>query len=298
MTEEAVATPAPAAAESPSVQANEPVAAPAQAESAPSSFSIPDEYKDRGWASKVNSMDDLFKAHDNAQSMLGKKFVAPAADASESEWAEYHKAIGVPESADSYELSLSNEAFQGQDLSKYEGRARALMHKLGIPASKANEAWNEYVNLEMSSMAEDQAALDAEFNGLTDKLFGDQADALTQETAEFLKGVATEETAGALQLVQDNPAFASLAMQAHQAHQSEVAKLNAELSDLRKKYGVEDTPAPSGDQVPTGHTMDDLKKQYRDAYAQGQKAAPFSSERREAEQKIADITRRMERLSS
>lgn len=239
----------------------------------------------------MSSIDDLFKAHDNAQSMLGKKFVAPGEDATEEDIAEYRKAIGVPDSSDAYELKLNNEALEGQDLSKYESRARKLMHKLGIPASQANEAWNAYVQMELESVAADQAELDKRFDGLTNDLFGDQADTITQQTANFFKGVANDKTAAGLQVLQDNPAVGALVMQGYQAMQKEMA-------DLKAKYGVEDTPAGSGEQVATGQTLDELKQQYRDVYAKGQKAKPFSSERREAEQQQKILSEKIRKLSS
>lgn len=66
----------------------------AEAQPAPANdFSIPQEYADRGWSSKIKSTDDLFKAYDNAQSLIGKKSVAPAEDAPQEEWDAYYSAL-------------------------------------------------------------------------------------------------------------------------------------------------------------------------------------------------------------
>lgn len=71
MTEEVVAaahaTPAPESAAAP-------VATPTPA---PSDFAIPEAYKDKPWASKVKSHDDLWKQLENTQSLIGKKAIAP-----------------------------------------------------------------------------------------------------------------------------------------------------------------------------------------------------------------------------
>lgn len=40
-------------------------------------FNIPDAYKEKNWASKVKSQDDLWKMLDNSQSLIGKKSVVP-----------------------------------------------------------------------------------------------------------------------------------------------------------------------------------------------------------------------------
>lgn len=40
-------------------------------------FKLPDEYKDKAWASKIKSQDDLYKQIDNLQTLVGKKTVIP-----------------------------------------------------------------------------------------------------------------------------------------------------------------------------------------------------------------------------
>lgn len=40
-------------------------------------FKLPDEYKDKSWAAKVKSQDDLYKQLDNLSSLVGKKAVVP-----------------------------------------------------------------------------------------------------------------------------------------------------------------------------------------------------------------------------
>lgn len=40
---------------------------------AESVFTIPDQYKEKGWSKNVKSIDDLFNQFDNAQKLIGKK---------------------------------------------------------------------------------------------------------------------------------------------------------------------------------------------------------------------------------
>jgi len=46
-------------------------------EPAPAEFKLPDEYKDKPWAAKVKSQDDLYKQIDNLTTLVGKKSVVP-----------------------------------------------------------------------------------------------------------------------------------------------------------------------------------------------------------------------------
>ena len=47
---------------------------------------IPEEYREKGWTKNINSIDDLYKAYDNAQGLIGKKTIGiPSDDASPEE---------------------------------------------------------------------------------------------------------------------------------------------------------------------------------------------------------------------
>ena len=79
------AQPAVDPAAQPAAAATDPNAAPAapvepaQAAVDPAApeFKLPDEYKDKPWASKIKNQDDLYKQIDNLQSLVGKKAVVP-----------------------------------------------------------------------------------------------------------------------------------------------------------------------------------------------------------------------------
>lgn len=69
---------APANAETANSNTREPISTP-DINNPPASadFQVPEAYKEKGWATKVKSSDDLWKMLDNSQSLIGKKSVVP-----------------------------------------------------------------------------------------------------------------------------------------------------------------------------------------------------------------------------
>ncbi len=66
-------------------------------------FVLPDEFKDKTWAEKVKSQDDLYKQIDNLNTLAGKKNAYPEADATPEQLNEYYGGLR-PETAEVYDF--------------------------------------------------------------------------------------------------------------------------------------------------------------------------------------------------
>src|SRR5688572_22407573 len=96
--------PAPAADHNPAPAPNPaPVPDPTPAPVAPAEYKIPDAYKDKPWASKIKTEEDVWKQLDNTQELVGKKHAHPAKDAPPEEWDKYFAGLR-PETAEAYEF--------------------------------------------------------------------------------------------------------------------------------------------------------------------------------------------------
>ncbi len=60
--------------------ANNPEASSAEAGKSSVDFQIPEPFKDKPWTKNVKSVEDLFKIHDDAQALIGKKRIIPDFD--------------------------------------------------------------------------------------------------------------------------------------------------------------------------------------------------------------------------
>lgn len=101
-------------------------------------FTIPDDYKDAGWASNIHSVEDLWSQHANAQKLIGKKTIGiPTEDSSEEEISEFYSKVR-PETEDKYDIDL------GDDTEMF----RKIFYENGISARQAKsitEAYKESV---------------------------------------------------------------------------------------------------------------------------------------------------------
>jgi hypothetical protein len=106
-------------------------------------FAVPEEYKNAGWASNIKSYDDLWKQHDNAQKLIGRKTIGiPNADSSEDEIQEFYSKVR-PENSDKYDFDLGDdtEAFRKifYDNGVSERQAKAITEAYKESVRKASE---------------------------------------------------------------------------------------------------------------------------------------------------------------
>ena len=270
-----------------------------QSEPNQSSFAIPESYADRGWAAegKIKSVDDLFKAYDNSQSLLGKRPAGiPAANASQEEWDKFYQTMGRPDDPTAYQLDSKFEGLpEDLDLSKFEDKAKSFFHKLGLSNEKANQAWRDYISMELEAVGEmkqaneaREAELDKEFDALGKSMFGDQFKDVTARAEQYLNANLPEELKGVVDTIRDNPK-AMLAMV------SLAEKTQAQIKEVKTKYGAEDTLQSGGQNA--GMTVHDINRQIIEAKEKYSKAPVFSKEREDAQNEVNALREQLKRVA-
>jgi hypothetical protein len=190
----ASATPAPAAAAAPSVETiPNPNPEPSTAATAPTEgetpatttptpepveYKLPDEWKDKPWASKIKSEADLYKQLDNLNTAVGKKIVVPdLATATDTEREEYFKLTRPANGVEAYQFGDT------VDPALKAGMGDSLL-KNGVPEYVANNIIKDYQAYESQVLAE-------QYNPETIKetmtaAFGDKWESITGATKNAL----------------------------------------------------------------------------------------------------------------
>lgn len=103
-----------------------------------SDFQLPDEHKEKPWASKIKSQEDLYKQLDGLNTAVGKKHLMPDFKTALPEEIEsYHKSIR-PESVDAYDFGETGSMEGVGDL-LFEANISEHQAKTLIPAYQAME---------------------------------------------------------------------------------------------------------------------------------------------------------------
>ena len=228
-------------------------------ESSAPSFSIPEDYADRGWAEKIKSNDDLFKAYDNAQSMIGKRPAGiPSNDASDEEWNQFYKAMGRPDEP-KYDFTEPEGLPEGFDTTPFREQASEILHKAGLTPKQADKVYNEYLKMELESAgsqqeqsAEQQKQLDEQYDQLRKEHFADDAEKYeTLLKEDFAKHVpqSLKETFGKLT---DMPDVLTALMAYTKGKQGEIDR-------VKKEYGQEGN-ITTGNQS-NGQSIDETRRE-------------------------------------
>lgn len=258
-----------------------------------SSFAIPEEYADRGWKEKIKSSDDLFKAYDNAQSLLGKKFSPPSNEAPQEEWDAFFKNIGKPDAPDGYQLPDVGGLPEDVDLSEFQSKARQVMHEAGLSQKQAERLYQAYLKEELNTatankeaIAKHQEALDKEFDEVTSKLFDGKFEEASAKAQSFMKNNLPPEIIPSVQALADTDpkSFAAMIALADKAQN--------QIADIKAKYGAEDN-LNSGGQA-QGVDKEAVLKQLTEAKVRAKNADPFSPDRKRAESEIQELRGRLQ----
>lgn len=235
----AATTPAPAAAPAAPAAApaatppagTPPQAAPAAAEPAQpaaTEFKIPDAYKDKPWASKVKSQEDLYKQIDGLDQLKGKKTLTiDYANSKPEEIAAHHASLAPADVAE-----YAFDKVEGVDPARMAGVA-PILQKAGLTVYQAQAVAKEYAAYENSMMA--AATSEDGFRDQMTKSFGEKYDGavaavvavhkahLSPEDQQLMDAMPNEYLGGVYRLTQKMDA----------AHKAEVAA-------LKKQYGAEE----------------------------------------------------------
>lgn len=145
--------------------------------------SIPQEYAQKEWAQNFakteNPLAELLKSYDNQIALVGKKnegLRLPGEGATPEDWQNFHKAIGVPESADKYEYKAPEVP---EELKDYFQTDENFLSKIREAAIKAGvrpegfkhlaEAYDQYYLSELQQAVNNTKAhmqkLEQDFKG-------------------------------------------------------------------------------------------------------------------------------------
>ena len=146
-----------------------------------SDFVIPEAYKDKPWASKVKSADDLWKQLDNTQNLVGRKQVALDFENATPQEIETYLASTRPESTDAYVFKTSEDYVE----TGVEGEFAKMLHGAGISAYQGNKLIQQYQALES---AQREQMFDADkFLESMEKSFGNGYEAKVNQTRELIE---------------------------------------------------------------------------------------------------------------
>lgn len=129
--------------------------------------SLPEDIRQNPALLPFSDISGLAKSYIHAQSAIGKKGVIPPGEkASEEEWANFYKSVGVPE-LDKYSLSLP----EGRKFDEGSvGKFKALAHKHGLLPKQAQAIFDHLVNEETearkASAIQSQREMEEQIGGL------------------------------------------------------------------------------------------------------------------------------------
>lgn len=147
-------------------------------------FVLPDEHKDKPWAEKVKSQDDLYKQIENLTALAGKKNAYPEDGASTEDLDTFFEGLR-PENAESYDF--------GEDHPNPEFAAKVgdIFFDAGISEHQANKIIPAYNALEQAAL-EDFTSEEGFNKQMTDS-FGEKFDAVVVSVVNEHKKHMSEE---------------------------------------------------------------------------------------------------------
>lgn len=215
--------------------------------------SIPDDLKEKPYIKELlkseNPNAELFKQFDNLQKKLGERVSAiPGENATEEEIKAFNKAMGVPDTADEYEipdlvlpedqkhLEPMMEKLRGSDELKAD--IKAMFHKNGVPPKMAAALAAEYDGLMLkhngeafTAAFEAQKEADIDFSTKAKELYGNRVNAVMEQGKALIEAHADEKA---------KPYVAGLSNDA-------LMVLSSVLDSVAKKYiSEDDIPKPGG----------------------------------------------------
>lgn len=156
-------------------------------------FSIPDEYKEKGWTKNIKSYDDLWKMNDSAQALIGKKTIGiPTEESSDQEWSDYYAKLR-PQNATDYNVELEEG-----DKELFE----KLFYDNGINTRQAKALVDGYK--QSIAMVENELKSEAGYQQELSNRFGNEAQNISKNVIDFISREASQEDKAALNAMPNN----------------------------------------------------------------------------------------------
>lgn len=200
-----------------------------------SDFTLPDEYKEKSWASKVKSQDDVYKLIENQEALIGKKVIQPIDyETATPEEIEAHHAKLAPENgAEGYVWAEHSMP----ELTKPMGD---IFAKAGLNAYQ-QKVISEGFDTAIEQIAGDKVANDTSEEGyltIMKESFGDDYEASVAVTENALKEFASDDDKKVFDEV-DNNTRASVDRTIHKT----VTFYEARIKAILDEHGVVESGA-------------------------------------------------------
>jgi hypothetical protein len=122
----------------------------------------------------ITNLSGLAKAYADTKSMVGKRLEVPGDDASDEQKAEYNKAMGIPDSAEGYELAVPENLPEGMEYNEdFANAFKGIFHEAKISKGQADILAAKFNEMQIKMYNDAQAAEQAAFTQSVDKLKAD-----------------------------------------------------------------------------------------------------------------------------
>lgn len=240
---------------------------------------VPEEYRNKGYMSKIKDIPTLFKSFDSAQELIGKRPAGvPHVDAPQEEWNQFYKTLGRPDTPDGYEVKLPElpEGLKSSDEQLKSFKEKA--YELGLTPKQAQALIEFDVERQKGVLASinesqnvSQKQLDDEFDKLSAKVFGDRADSAIKNTKKLLGQYVPQEFADKIKDLDNNSLIA----------------LTSVLDGITRDFISEDHTFRGDNRVPT--SKEDLLKEAHNLMTSEAYRTPFHVDHDSTYKRVQDI---------
>jgi len=222
---------------------------------------LPEDMRTKPYMKDVNSFGDFTKKFDGAQSLIGKSAI-PAPDASDEVWNEFHKKIGLPETADGYDIGeVEGVPKDYIDKASEVGLMKKIMHEAGISGRQGKVFASRMLKSFYEAEAAEKTEGDAKFNSFMDETFGQHKAAMLENGKKFLATTLPDTVKPFLEDLDDKG----------------LAVVIATADAMVRKYVSEDGFRGKGDPAPGSgkDTEDSIQAEMRTIHANPAYSDPF-----------------------
>ena len=168
----------------------------------------PDDVKEATWFKEILKNDNplvaLLNQNNNAQKTIGKprEVIVPGKDATDEDWSNYRKALGVPDTTDSYKYDDVSLGEDEEEFSQYLnsvrdqellGEVSKIFQSKGVPPAIASSIVKEYEDIviarhrqQFEEFSNWQKEQDLAFADEAKKVFGAESDKALEEAGALL----------------------------------------------------------------------------------------------------------------
>jgi len=240
------------------------------------SFSVPDEYKDKAYLKDVNSMDDVFKKLDGAQSLIGRQKVSFLHDDStEEEIQAFNRSAGMPEKPEEYNFERPDDAIPNEEI---DARIKQIFHNAGLSGKAATKVQKEYEGY----LNELSAKNDEAFDMLSADVLGDKVDGILASGKKLIEENLPPKLA---------ESFSNLPNEA-------LVTMAAVLENVRQKYITEDNINDSNGVGSGSNGVESLREQGRQLLADPARNNAFHPKHKEVNEKLKEVYGQIGKLSN